>query len=83
MARRARAVQPDKPLGSLLQAGADERTTCSACGSERVTRLAMQLTDGSPVTFVSCHRCEQRSWTGPDGAQLPVASVLERTRKRA
>ncbi|RJK95377.1 hypothetical protein [Vallicoccus soli] len=82
MARRTRTVKPEQPLGSLLQAPAAERGSCAACGSESVTRLAMDLTDGTPVTFVSCHRCERRSWTAPDGSELPVASVLERTRKR-
>jgi hypothetical protein len=40
----------------------------------------MTLTDGTPVQFVSCHRCENRSWVGDDGT-LPVDAVLDRARK--
>ena len=68
------------PLGSLTQLGARSGATCEACGSERVTHLALTLTDGSAVQFVSCHRCEHRTWADPEGT-LPVASVLDKTRK--
>ena len=78
---RAAATPSNLPLGSLTQRGARGRTPCGACGSERVTHLAMTLTDGTPVQFVSCHRCEHRAWVGDDGA-LPVDAVLDRTRKR-
>lgn len=40
----------------------------------------MHLTDGTPVIFVSCHRCEERSWEH-DGMELSVADVLDRSRK--
>ena len=50
------------PLGSLTQPGARAGASCRACGSDRVTRIAMNLTDGSPVEFTSCHRCEHRTW---------------------
>jgi hypothetical protein len=78
--RAARAVAP-VVLGSLTQPGA--RTgdgTCDQCGTERVTSLALVLTDGTPVRFTSCHACEHRSWLGPDGP-LDRTTVLERTRK--
>ncbi|MDH4160566.1 MAG: hypothetical protein OEV62_09945 [Actinomycetota bacterium] len=68
------------PLGSLTQLGARTGATCDACGSERVTHLSMTLTDGSSVQFVSCHRCEHRTWADGDGS-LPVATVLDKTRK--
>ena len=41
-------------------------------------------TDGTPVEFVSCHRCEHKIWVDASGVQhreLPVASVLDKTRK--
>jgi hypothetical protein len=55
--------------------------SCSFCGSRRVTVLSMTLTDGSPVKFASCHRCEGKRWSEDDGS-LPLASVLDRARKR-
>lgn len=80
--RRGRATAPAVPLGSLTQVSNRGDDGCSACGSQQVTRLAMRLTDGTPVRFISCHRCEHRSWEH-DGGRLSVESVLERTRKPA
>jgi len=79
---RSSATRPSVPLGSLTQPGARTGAGCRACGSERVTRIAMSLTDGSPVEFTSCHRCEHRTWEeqGPGGV-LPVAAVLDKARK--
>ncbi|WP_432536077.1 hypothetical protein [Kineococcus arenarius] len=79
--RRSRAARPAPPLGSLTQAEHREGTACGACGSERVTQLSMSLTDGTPVRFVSCHVCEERTWLS-SGGPLSVDSVLERTRKQ-
>ena len=86
MARSGSTTTPPVPLGSLTQPGARAGAACRACGSERVTRIAMALTDGSPVQFTSCHRCEHRTWeeqTGAAGtaAVLPVQRVLDKTRK--
>jgi hypothetical protein len=41
----------------------------------------MNLTDGTPVDFTSCHHCEHRTWEHA-GTPLPVDSVLDRARKR-
>lgn len=68
------------PLGSLTQLRSD--VGCAVCGSSRVTHLAMNLTDGTPVVFTSCHHCESRRWEH-DGETLSVTDVLERTRKPA
>ena len=68
------------PLGSLTQLGTTAGRACRACGSGRVTQIAMALTDGSRVEFVSCHRCEDRSWS-EEGERLPIAHVLDKTRK--
>jgi hypothetical protein len=82
MARSARTVvRSTVPLGSLTQPGARSGTGCRACGSPRVTQIAMSLTDGSPVEFVSCHNCEHRTWS-EEGAPLAVAHVLDKARKR-
>jgi hypothetical protein len=78
--RRGRAALPDVPLGSLTQREHQARTECMSCGSTRVTKLAMSLTDGTPVDFTSCHRCEHRTWEH-DGVPLSVQTVLERTQK--
>jgi hypothetical protein len=40
----------------------------------------MSLTDGTPVQFTSCHRCEHRTWEHA-GGELSVDGVLERARK--
>ena len=72
------------PLGSLTQNGARGEAACAGCGSERVTQLAMTLTDGTPVEFISCHRCEHKTWretTSMQGTELAVDSVLDKTRK--
>ena len=58
---------------------------CSRCRSGALTRLAMVLTDGTDVTFVSCQACEQREWlaVGEDGSlsPLPITTVLARAAK--
>ena len=69
------------PLGSLTQAGARTDVTCGECGSERVTHLAMTLTDGTPVEFVSCHRCEHKTWVDASGVQHHELPVAERPRQ--
>ena len=55
--------------------------TCSNCGSSRITRISMTLTDGTPVDFTSCHDCEYKVWTGQQG-DLALTGVLDRSRKR-
>lgn len=80
--RRARTSRLSVPLGSLTQLQQRHASTCRSCQSPRVTRLAMSLTDGTPVQFTSCHVCETRSWEH-DGVELSVDSVLDHTRKQA
>ena len=79
--RRARRdTPPAAPLGSLTQLRSSRG--CAGCGSGRVTHLAMNLTDGTPVVFTSCHHCEERRWEH-EGETLSVTDVIERTRKPA
>ncbi len=86
-AQRSRSARPPRvlaaavPLGSLTQREARGGVVCRECGSAHVTRLAMNLTDGTPVDFTSCHHCEHRTWEHA-GGQLAVDAVLERARKR-
>jgi len=77
---RARAVVVPPPLGSLTQRDHRPVTACRGCGSQHVTRLTLSLTDGTPVEFTSCHRCEHRTWEHA-GAELTVDGVIARSRK--
>jgi hypothetical protein len=73
------------PLGSLTQHGTRPASHCATCGSDRVTELSMTLTDGTPVEFVSCHRCEAKTWrdaSGSESTELEVDHVLDKTRKQ-
>ena len=78
--RRSRAEET-LPLGSLTQREHRAPGGCVSCGSRRLTRLSMNLTDGGTVDFVSCHHCEHRRWEEA-GADVPVAEVLLRTARR-
>lgn len=69
------------PLGSLTQRTSRTDHRCPACASDRLTELAMTLTDGTPVRFSSCRACEHRVWRDLDGTALPVDQVLDRARK--
>jgi len=75
--RRPRA-EDALPLGSLTQREHRSPDGCVACGSTRLTRLSMNLTDGGSVDFVACHHCEHRRWEEA-GSDVPVADVLLRT----
>jgi formate dehydrogenase maturation protein FdhE len=76
----ARAPRMTLPLGSLTQREARDAPACAACSSARVTQLAMNLTDGTGVDFVSCRVCGHKSWSH-EGIALSVRDVLDRTRK--
>jgi hypothetical protein len=78
--RRGRSSGPSIPLGSLTQREHRATTECQGCGSTRVTRLSLNLTDGTPVDFTSCHKCEHRSWEHA-GDALSMDIVLDHTRK--
>lgn len=81
-ARRTAAIPAQRqPVASLTQPGA-RRRSCPSCGSLKVTELAMTLTDGSAVEFLSCHGCEHRRWTQA-GRPLDLPVVLDKTRKPA
>ena len=78
--RRSRNTAPAAPLGSLISQR--QVPHCETCGSPRVTRLAIHLTDGTPVLFTSCHHCEVRRWEH-HGSEMSVQAVLDHTRKPA
>jgi hypothetical protein len=79
---RRRTAEVQVPLGSLVTAPAPsgaQAASCAECAGTFLTRLAMTLTDGTPVTFVSCHQCEAKAWIGADGSSLALDAVLSRT----
>jgi hypothetical protein len=75
----ATAPVPQTP-SSLVKVPETSRGRCVACGSNRLTEISMTLTDGTPVRFASCRRCEHRAWTDA-GEPLPVESVLRKAQK--
>ena len=79
MARSTSSAVP-VPLGSLTQPGARVGARCQMCQSERVTRISMELTDGSEVDFTHCLECEHRTWQHGDEV-LSVDHVLTRAKR--
>ncbi len=65
---------------SLVTTPTRQVASCPACTSRRVTDISMTLTDGSIVGFLSCHRCEHKTWT-QSGRLLDVATVLVKAKK--
>ena len=65
---------------SLVTTPASKLGSCSTCASSRVTEITMTLTDGSVVDFVSCHSCENKSWT-QSGRTLEIDTVLSKAQK--
>lgn len=80
--RRRPEAAPLPGPASLVHPGARGSVTCRSCRSDRVTTIAMTLTDGSRVHLASCHSCEHRTWM-QDGTALALSSVLDKTRKTA
>jgi hypothetical protein len=79
MARSTQSAIPAQ-LGSLTQPGARTGARCQLCHSERVTRISMELTDGTEVDFTHCLECEHRTWQHGDEV-LSVDHVLSRTQR--
>ena len=69
---------PPEPLGSLTQQPATSGDSCRNCHGTAVTRLSMQLRDGTDVEFLSCHDCETRWWQ-EENRVIDVQSVLARS----
>lgn len=78
------AATDEIDLGSLLRPGARGAgaPTCSVCESARVTKIALELEDGSQVDFTSCMDCDHRVWQ--QGAEiLSVERVLSKARRES
>ncbi|MCL6538713.1 MAG: hypothetical protein K6T28_09055 [Acidothermus sp.] len=67
---------------SLVSPEARRLARCRYCGGPHVTSIELTLTDGSAVSFGSCHRCE-RHWWAQDGELLSFDLVLAKTSKIA
>ena len=80
--RGRRQPAPVVPLGSLTQRGDRPGAAARACGSMRVTRLSMNLTDGiaGRVHVLPPLRAPHLGRAG--GELLAVDRVLDKTRKR-
>jgi hypothetical protein len=65
---------------SLVTTPTSALGVCGTCTGSRVTSITMTLTDGSPVEFTSCHRCETKSWRQA-GSELDIATVLGKAQK--
>lgn len=70
-----------EPGLSLVTTPTSSLRRCSACSSTRVTAIAMTLTDGSTVDFVSCHACEHKVWR-QGSEELALSRVLDKVRKQ-
>lgn len=58
-------------------------SACSSCASPAITSITMTMTAGEVVDFISCRRCEHRSWQAA-GQDLPLDRVLTlATRRKA
>jgi len=77
---RARTVVRPAVAAEPTPAQHPDAEHCAACGSDRVTRLSMTLTDGAGVDFTSCHACEHKTWRR-DGQRLELGTVLAKATK--
>jgi hypothetical protein len=65
---------------SLVTTPISQLSRCTTCASTRVTAITMTLTDGSVVDFLSCHTCENKTWTQA-GLPLAIDTVLGKAKK--
>ena len=65
---------------SLVTTPASKLGRCATCSSQRVTEITMTLTDGSIVDFLSCHSCENKTWS-QGGRELQIDAVLGKAQK--
>lgn len=80
-ASSARSALLSQESGLRAEPSLTRGIACEGCGSDRITRISMTLTDGTPVDFTSCHTCEHRTWRESAGNALALDGVLQRTRK--
>ncbi len=72
-----------KPVAATPQApvpGPDDPRQCPHCGSNRLTHVRIDLTDGSSSTMISCTACDRRSWWS-GSSWLDLQDVVNRVTK--
>ena len=50
--------------------------TCDHCGSKNLSKITLELGDGTQVCLNTCHFCEFRTWASEEG-RLPLAKVVQ------
>jgi transcription elongation factor Elf1 len=82
MSKGKRSSSGGRSLGpATTEPALDVPKACPQCHSERVTRMAVKLTDGTPVTLMSCGDCDTRTWW--NGAErLDLQDVVDRSTKQ-
>ena len=81
---KRRGEEPER-LGSISRppdAPGPAPRSCDECGTSTITQLALDLADGSPVTFVSCQECSHRAWLDAEGTEIPIDEVLSRAARK-
>ena len=79
-ARRRKTAQGLATRSRIILLAAKGWNNSTVAQHLHVTRLTLSLTDGTPVDFTSCHRCEHRTWEHA-GGELTVQTVLDRARR--
>lgn len=49
---------------------------CPKCGSANVININLTTETGEPISFYSCHECDNR-WWNRDGEPIDLPEVLE------
>lgn len=49
---------------------------CDHCGSKNLSKITLELGDGTEVSLSTCHFCEFRTWSDDDGDSLPISRVV-------
>lgn len=49
---------------------------CEHCGSKTLSKITLELGDGTEVALSTCHFCEYRTWSGNDGDELSLSRVV-------
>ena len=78
---KGRRSSTGRTLGPVTtEPASDVPTECPHCHSAKVTRMAVKLTDGTPVTLMSCSTCDNRTWW--DGSErLNLQDVVDKSTK--
>ena len=78
---KGRRAGAGRTLGpATTEPASDVPKSCPHCNGQKITRMAVQLTDGTPVTLMSCATCDRRTWW--NGAErLDLQDVVDKSTK--